>query len=100
MAEPSDTANDKVVLRKSASRGAKLGASSAEIRSPPTCVQDHLRGKKVTAPRFPICDLGLSREEVNELHGSDGAGDGWGHEFHIGRAPFDSKYSAVWHAFF
>ena len=92
MAEPSDNVTVKLVLRKSASRGANKSASSAELRAPLTCAQDHFRGKKVAAPKFPICDLGLSREEAVKLHGPDGAGDWWGQEFQIGRAPFDAKY--------
>ena len=34
------------------------------------------------------------------MHGCAGAGDWWGQEFQIGRVPFDSKYCAVWRAFF
>ena len=100
MAEPSDAANMRVALRKSASRGAKFGVVSAEHHAPPARAQDRCRCKKATVPRFPICYPGFGRAEVNELHGRDGAGDWWGQEFEMGRAPFDSKYSTVWHAFF
>ena len=48
----------------------------------------------------PLCDLELSREEVKKLHGRSDAADWWGEKIQLGRAPFDSKYCAVWHVVF
>ena len=76
MAEPSDVTTDKVVLRKSVSERANPFDVSEEFHSPPACVRDHFRGEPVAVPKFPLCDLGLTSEEVEKLNGRADAG-GW-----------------------
>ena len=52
------------------------------------------------APPYPLCDLELDREEARELHGGPDAGDWRDKSSQLGRAPFDSKFCAGWHALF
>ena len=100
MAEPSDGPLEKMVLRKSLSDRANPSNESDELVSPPAIVQKFLRGETTVVPRFPLCDLGLTTAEVDELHGMVGGGSWRDEPFQIGRVPFDSKYCAVWHALF
>ena len=97
-AEPSSSARPGVALKKSASAHAKKGESSKEFHSPPPRVEGRLNGKDAQALPHPLRDLGLNREEVRKLHGGPEAAGWWGENFQLGRAPFDSKYCAVWHA--
>ena len=100
MAEPSDAVTDKVVLRRSVSERANPSDLSGEFHAPPACVRDHFRGESVAIPKFPLCVLGLASAEIEKLMGRKDADSWWDVPFHMGRVPFDSKYGAVWHAFF
>ena len=100
LGEPSDVSTDRVVLRKSLSIRANPFNVSGEFHSPPPCVRDYFRGEPAAAPQFPLCDLGLTRDEVQKLHGPADADTWWDSPLHLGRVPFDSKYCAIWHAFF
>ena len=51
-------------------------------------------------PPYPHCGLGLSREQAQKIREPRGTETWWGAEFQMGRAPFDSKYCAVWRAMF
>ena len=68
--------------------------------APPKCVVDVSDGKLVRDPRFPLRAPGLPRPELKVLFGDGGHADWRGAEFELGRAPFDSKFCAVWRAFF
>ena len=100
MAEPSDAAPDKVVIRKSLPERASPFDSSAEFHAPPASVRDFFRGESVAIPKFPLCVLGLAPAEVRKLQGRADADAWWDVPFHMGRVPFDSKYCAVWRALF
>ena len=86
------------VLQKSASLRAKTCESPGEFYSPPARAEERFNGKDAQVPQYPLCNLGLSREDVEKLHGRSNAADWWGKKFQLGRAPFDSKFRAVWRA--
>ena len=68
--------------------------------APPKCVADVLTGKPVRAPRRPLCVLGLPRPRLKAGLGDKGHAGWRGAVFEWGSAPFDSKFCAVWRAFF
>ena len=99
-AEPSASVKTPVVPKKGVSAHAKKCDSPGEYHSPPSCAEERLYGKGARAPKCPLCDLGRSRDEVEKLRGRPGAREWRGAEFQLGRAPFDSRYCAVWRALF
>ena len=99
-AEPSMAVKIPVVLKKSRLAHFEKSESVDEYRSPLPCATDRLGGKDAPAPPYPLCDLGLEGEAADKVQKRPGSKDWRGAEFQLGRAPFDSKYCAVWHALF
>ena len=89
-----------VALKIRMSPQAKSGVYRDEFHPPPVCVTERCAGRAVQVPDFPLCCLGLTREEVNALYCSPGSANWWGAKFQMGRAPFDTRYCAVRHALF
>ena len=88
------------VLKRNHSDQFALCDSKEEFHSLPPRVASRLAGKEVSAPPDPLCDLGLRPEEARKVHEPYGAEAWWDEPFPTGRAPFDSKYCAVWRALF
>ena len=84
--EPSSSAKTGVALKKSVSADAKKNESAKELHSPPPCAEERFNGKDAQVLPRPLCDLGLSREEVGKLHGRPDAADWWAEKFQLGRA--------------
>ena len=59
-------------LKKSLSQRAKSGEPRDEFRAPPSCVAGRAAGGRVQVLKFPLCCLGLTREEVNVLYDAPG----------------------------
>ena len=85
-------------LEKSLSQDAKSGEPRDEFHSPPASVAERVAGRCAQVPKFPLCCLGLTSEEVNVLYDTPGSADWRGAGFQMGRASFGSKYCAAWYA--
>ena len=89
-----------VSLDSNLAANAREVQSAVSARPPPQCIADVLKGKKVSLPPRPLCARGLIRDDLKILYSSERRADWWDVEFEVGRAPFDSKFRAVWHALF
>ena len=59
-----------------------------------------MAGGPTTVPPFPLRGLGLAPDVIEKCHGKPGALAWRDESFQMGRAPFDSKFCAVWRALF
>ena len=83
------------------SPGRARNAQSLEpMWPPPQRAPGRLGGKAAVAPLYLLRALGLERAELTALYGDSGQSYWWGASFEMGRAPFDSKFCAVWRALF
>ena len=88
-AEPSENATVQVVSKRSRSAHAAKCNSKAEYHSLPPRVASRLAGKEVSAPPYPLCDLGLHPDEAKKVREPYGTEARRGEKFKTGRAPFD-----------
>ena len=97
-AEPDESPQPVVVSQFDLSALPRDRQSQQLSHALPVSVVDRLTGGSLSAPEFPLDQL-----QQDQLEAAYGAGDlssRRGVPFELGRAPFDSKYSAPWRAFF